>query len=72
MIGYLTAEDTLKANGAWYVVDADTNNTDCAASAVGPRLDRAWPLTNCRNGSARNLQARSDWASPYQRGHSGA
>ena len=36
--GYLTAEATLSAKGAWYIVDAETNNTDCAARTVGPRL----------------------------------
>jgi hypothetical protein len=36
--GYLTAEATPRAKGAWNVVDADTNNTDCAARTVGPRL----------------------------------
>lgn len=36
--GYLTEEATLKANGAWNAVEAETNNTDCAASTVGPRL----------------------------------
>ncbi len=36
--GYLTADATPTANGPWNEVDADTNNIDWAARAVGPRL----------------------------------
>jgi hypothetical protein len=35
---YRTAMAPLNANGAWYVVDEESNNTDCAASATGPNL----------------------------------
>lgn len=33
-----TAAATLKAYGAWNVVDADTRRTDCAARVTGPKL----------------------------------
>ena len=35
---YRTEVATLNPNGAWYVVDEESNNTDCAASAAGPSL----------------------------------
>jgi hypothetical protein len=35
---YLTDVATATAKGPWNVVDADTNSTDCDASAVGPKL----------------------------------
>lgn len=35
---YRTEDATLNANGAWYVVEAETSSTDCVASAVGPSL----------------------------------
>jgi len=38
MNDYLTADATPTAKGAWNEVDPDTNNIDCAARAVGPRL----------------------------------
>ena len=38
-ITYRTEDATLKANGAWYVVDEETRRTDCVARAVGPSLE---------------------------------
>lgn len=35
---YLTQIAPLNANCAWYAVDEESNNTDCAASATGPSL----------------------------------
>jgi hypothetical protein len=35
---YRTEVATLIANGAWYVHDAESNNTDCAASVTDPSL----------------------------------
>lgn len=35
---YLTEAATLKANGAWYDVDAETSKTDWEASDTGPSL----------------------------------
>ena len=36
---YRTEVAIPNANGAWYVVDAESNNTDCAASVTGPSLE---------------------------------
>ena len=54
-----TLAATESANGAWYVVEADTSSTDCVASASGPILfDQGMSIASIRHGHNRRERVR--------------